>query len=42
MRYLFDRTIIIDDKRARILVPDFVATQLDQAIADTLTSYRAG
>ena len=41
MRYLFDRAIVIDDPRRRVLVPDFVATPLDTAIGATLASYRA-
>ena len=42
MRYLFDHSIIIDDPRARLLVPEFTATPPDQAIAATLDSYRRG
>lgn len=41
MRYLFDHAIIIDDRRARALVPDFTATPLERAIAETLASYRS-
>jgi nucleoside-diphosphate-sugar epimerase len=41
MRYLFDRSVIIDDPRRRTLLPDFQRTPIEDAIATTLQSYRA-
>jgi nucleoside-diphosphate-sugar epimerase len=40
MRYLFDEALVLDDPRFRQLLPTFKATPLDQAIRDTLDSYR--
>jgi nucleoside-diphosphate-sugar epimerase len=41
MRYLFDRSVIIDDPRRQALLPDFQHTPAEQAISQTLQSYRA-
>lgn len=40
MRYLFDETVIIDDPRRKALLPDFRWTPIEQAVDDTLRSYR--
>jgi nucleoside-diphosphate-sugar epimerase len=40
MRYLFDETVIIDDPRRQALLPDFRWTSIEQAVDDTLGSYR--
>lgn len=41
LRYLFDEAVVIDDPRRRQLLPDFAATPLEQAVDETLRSYRA-
>lgn len=41
LRYLFDKSIVIDDPRRQVLLPHFRWTPIEQAIADTLASYRA-
>lgn len=40
MRYLFDHSIILDDRRRRELLPDFTHTPIDDALANTIASYR--
>ncbi|TVR80003.1 MAG: NAD-dependent epimerase/dehydratase family protein [Rhodospirillales bacterium] len=40
LRYLFDDAVVLDDPRRRDLLPTFTPTPLDDAIRQTLTSYR--
>jgi nucleoside-diphosphate-sugar epimerase len=41
MRYLFDRSVIIDDPRRQALLPNFQRTPIEEAITATPQSYRA-
>ena len=41
MKYLWESTVLIDGPRFRDLLPDFQPTPTDQAIAETIESYRA-
>lgn len=40
MRYLFDHSITLDDRRRRELLPDFTHTPIEDALASTIASYR--
>ncbi|TVR97134.1 MAG: NAD-dependent epimerase/dehydratase family protein [Rhodospirillales bacterium] len=40
LRHLFDEAVIIDDPRRRDLLPAFTPTPIDNAIRETLASYR--
>lgn len=40
LRYLFDEAVILDDPRRRALFPDFPSTAIEQAVRETLASYR--
>ncbi|MBJ6762897.1 NAD(P)H-binding protein [Myxococcaceae bacterium JPH2] len=40
MRYLFENTLLLDDATLKRRVPDFTYTPLEQALRDTLESYR--
>jgi nucleoside-diphosphate-sugar epimerase len=40
MKYLYESTVLIKGPRFHALLPDFVATPTDQAIAETIKSYR--
>lgn len=41
LRYLFDRSVILDDPRRQALLPDFKWTPIEAAIDATLKSYRS-
>jgi len=41
MKYLWQSTVLIDGPRMRELLPDFQPTPLDQALAETIESYRS-
>jgi nucleoside-diphosphate-sugar epimerase len=40
LRYLFDDAVILNDNRLRKLLPELTATPIEQAVAETLESYR--
>ncbi|MGA7615528.1 MAG: NAD-dependent epimerase/dehydratase family protein [Thermoanaerobaculia bacterium] len=42
LRYLFDDSVVLDDAKLRRLVPSFDYTPVEEAIRETLESYRSG
>lgn len=41
MLYLYENTVVLDDRRLRALFPDFRETPLEKALADTLAWFRS-
>ena len=41
LRHLYEESLILDDPRRRELLPHFAATPIEEAVTETLSSYRA-